>query len=164
MGDEIRDALHKAYTGEAKAVLRLKLYADKAEQEGYPQMAKLFRAVALSEEIHGMRALRLLKEVKGTQDNLRASFESEQKVAEVAYDAFVKLAEAVGDRAAVLHFSQSRDVEEVHAKLYKEAMNHFMEDRETTYYICKVCGYIADGVLPDECPVCAAKKERFVAM
>ncbi|MCX7635729.1 MAG: hypothetical protein N2Z74_08300 [Syntrophales bacterium] len=162
--DEIRKALHEAYTGEAKAALRLKIYAEKAEQEGYPQLAKLFRAVALSEEIHGMRALRLLREVRGTEENLKASFESEQNVAEVAYDAFIKLAEAAGDRAAALHFSQSRDVEEVHAKLYKEAMNHFMEERQTTYYICKVCGYISDGILPDECPVCAAKKDRFIAM
>jgi len=47
-------------------------------------------------------------------------------------------------------------------KLYKEAMNHFMEERETVYYVCKVCGYVADGVLPDECPVCSAKREQFV--
>ncbi len=162
--DKIREALHQAYTGEAKAALRLKLYADKAEQEGYPQMAKLFRAVSVSEEIHGARALRLLKEIGTTEENLKASFESEQQVAEVAYDSFVKLAESEGNRAAVLHFSQSRDVEEIHAKLYKEAMNHFMEERETTYYICKVCGYVSDGLLPDECPICNAKKEQFISM
>ena len=93
--------------------------------------------------------------------NLAASFESEQKVAGVAYDEFIKMAEQAGNKAAVLHFSQSRDVEEVHAKLYKEAMNHFLEERETTYYVCKVCGFVSDGVLPDECPFCGAKKEQF---
>ena len=87
----------------------------------------------------------------------------ETKVAEVAYDQFVKIAEEVGDTGAVLHFSQSKDVEETHAKLYKQAMSNFMEERETTYYVCKVCGYVADGILPDECPVCAAKKEQFVS-
>jgi len=159
---DIRDALHQAYTGEAKAALRLKVYAEKAAQEGYTQMAKLFSVIAFSEEIHGKRALNLLKEVKDTETNLAASFESEQKVAEVAYDQFVKLAEAEGNKAAVLHFSQSRDVEEVHAKLYKEAMNHFMEERETSYYVCKICGFVSDGILPDECPVCGAKKDQFV--
>jgi rubrerythrin len=118
--------------------------------------------IAFSESIHGSRALKLLREVKSTEENLAASFEAETHVAEVAYDAFIKQAEAEGNKAAVLHFSQSRDVEEIHAKLYKEAMNHFMEERETTYHVCKVCGYVADGVLPDECPVCSAKKEQFV--
>ena len=161
---DLKDALHQAYTGEAKAALRLKVYADKAEREGYSQMAHLFRVIAFSEEIHGKRALTLLKEVKSTEENLAASFESEQKVAEVAYDQFIKTAEGEGNKAAVLHFSQSRDVEEIHAKLYKEAMNHLMEERETTYYVCKVCGFVSDGTLPDECPICNARKEQFAAV
>ncbi len=159
--DELKRALYEAYVGEAKAALRLKVFADKAAKDGYAQIAKLFRVIAFSEEIHGARALRLLKEVKTTEENLAASFESEQKVAGVAYDTFIKMAEKAGNKGAVLHFSQSRDVEEVHAKLYKEAMSHLMEARETTYYVCKVCGYVSDGVLPDECPFCGAKKEMF---
>jgi len=119
--------------------------------------------IAFSEEIHGMRALQLLGSIKGTQENLEASFESETKVAEVAYDQFIKEAEEEGNIPASLHFSQSRDVEEVHAKLYKEAMGHFMENRETTYYVCEICGYVSDGMLPDECPVCGALREQFVS-
>jgi rubrerythrin len=155
------DALQQAYAGEAKAALRLKVYAEKAEEEGYPQLAKLFRVIAYSEEIHGARALRVLKEINSTQYNLAASFESEQRVAEVAYGEFVKWAEAEGNQAAVLHFSQSKDVEESHAKLYKDAMNHLLEERETTYHVCQVCGYVADGVLPETCPVCGAGKDQF---
>jgi rubrerythrin len=105
--------------------------------------------------------LRLLKETKTTEENLAESFQSERGVAEVAYAEFVRLAEAEGDRAAALHFSQSRDVEETHAKLYKEAMNHLLEERETTYYVCLVCGYVADGVRPPICPVCGAKADQF---
>jgi rubrerythrin len=160
MGDT-REALQQAYSGEAKAALRLKVYAEKAEEEGYPQIANLFRVIASSEEIHGARALKVLKEIKTTEENLAESFESERRVAEVAYGEFVKQAEAEGNRAAVLHFSQSKDVEETHSKLYKEAMNHMLEERETTYYVCQVCGYVADGILPDICPVCGAKREQF---
>jgi rubrerythrin len=160
--DKIQEALNQVYVGEAKAALRLKVYAQKAKDEGYKQMARLFRVIAFSEEIHGARALRVLKEVKSTEENLAASFESEKKVTEIAYDSFVKLAEEAGDKAALLHFSQSRDVEETHAKLYKQAMADFMEERETSYFVCKVCGYVADGTLPDECPICGAKKEQFV--
>ncbi|MHB8828799.1 MAG: rubrerythrin family protein [Syntrophales bacterium] len=156
-----KEALQQAYAGEAKAALRLKVYAEKADEENLPQIAKLFRVVAFSEEIHGKRALRALKEIRSTEDNLAGSFQSEQGAASVAYNQFVKEAEAEGNQAAVLHFSQSRDVEETHAKLYKDAMNHLLEERETTYYACLICGYIADGVLPETCPVCGAGKEKF---
>ena len=158
-----KDALQEAYAGEAKAALRLKVYAQKAQEEGYPQMAKLFRVVAFSEEIHGARALKVLKEIKSTEENLAESFQSEQGVASVAYGRFVREAEAERNTAAALHFSQSRDVEETHAKLYKEAMTHLLEERETTYHVCMVCGFIADGQLPEVCPVCNAPKEKFQA-
>ncbi|MGD0822146.1 MAG: rubrerythrin family protein [Desulfomonilia bacterium] len=162
MDDKIKDAIHQAYAGESKASLRLKVFAEKADQEGYPQLAKLFRVISFSEELHGKRALRILKEIKSTEENLAESFESETRVAGVAYDRFIKDAEEVGDIPASVYFSQSKDVEEIHAKLYKEAMDHVLEERQTTYYVCDVCGYVSDGVLPEECPVCGAKKDRFV--
>jgi rubrerythrin len=161
MDEKIRDALFKSWVGEAKAALRLKIYADKAEAEGFPQIARLFRVISRSEEIHGERSLRLLREIKNTEENLKASFESEVQVAGVAYDNFIKLATEAGDNSAAAVFTHSRDVEDFHAKLYKEAMNDMMEDRDPTYYICRVCGYPSDGVLPDVCPVCGAKKEQF---
>ncbi len=159
--DDTHDALQQAYAGEAKASLRLKVYAQKAEEDGYPQIAKLFRVIARSEEIHGSRALKALREIKTTEENLAESFQSERGVAEVAYADFVSRAEAAGDRAAVLFFRQSKDVEETHAKLYKEAMNHLMAERETEYYVCLVCGYVADGERPEICPVCGAKEDQF---
>jgi rubrerythrin len=162
MDEDIRTALYQAYTGESKATLRLKVYAEKAQEEGFPQLARLFRVIAFSEELHGKRALKLLKEIQDTESNLKSSFESETRVAQVAYDDFIKRATAVGDRASSLYFSQSRDAEEIHAKLYKEAIDHTIEERDTTYYVCDFCGYVSDGVLPDVCPICRAKKEHFV--
>lgn len=159
--DKVRDALHQAYAGEAKAALRLKIFAEKADDEGYAQIARLFRVISASEEIHAARALRMLREIGSTEENLASSFESETEVAGVAYNDFIKLAAEEEDDAAVTVFSQDRDVEETHAKLYKEAMGHLMEERETTYYVCEVCGFVSDGVLPDECPVCGAGKEQF---
>ena len=158
---ELKEAFQQIYTGEAKAVLRLRVYARIAEQEGLPQIAKLFRVIAFSEEIHGERALRRLKEIKDTESNVKASFESETKVAGIAYERFIKIASEQNDEGALKIFSQSRDVEDVHAKLYKEAMTHLMEERETSYYVCQVCGYVSDGVLPEQCPVCGAGKEQF---
>ena len=79
----------------------------------------------------------------------------------MAYDNFIRLANEAGDEPAATIFSQSRDVEDTHAKLYREAMGHMLEERETTYYVCTVCGYVSDGILPDECPICGAKKDKF---
>ena len=84
MDEKIREALQQAYVGEAKAALRLKVYAQKAEEEGFKQIARLFRVIAFSEAIHGARALRVLKDIKTTEENLAASFESEKTVAEIA--------------------------------------------------------------------------------
>jgi rubrerythrin len=162
MDDRLKGAFHKIYEGEAKAALRLKIFAKKAEQEDLPQVAKLFRVIAFSEEIHGERALRMLREIKDTEANLKDSFASETHIAGVAYDNFIELAENMGDATASNIFSNSRDVEDGHAKLYKYAINHLIGEKETTYYVCKVCGFVSDGVLPEVCPVCSAPKDQFV--
>ncbi len=162
MDEKLKEAFHKVYEGEAKAALRLKLFAKKADQENLPQISKLFRVISFSEEIHGERALRMLREIKDTDSNLKESFQSEAHVAGVAYDNFIELAENSGDAAASTILSNSRDVEDGHAKLYKYAINHLIGEKETTYYVCQVCGYVSDGVWPDVCPVCSAPKEQFV--
>ena len=162
MDERLKEAFHKIYEAEAKAALRLKIFAKKAEQEGLPQIAKLFHVVGFSEEIHGERALRMLREIKDTESNLKESFQSETSVAGVAYGHFIELAENIGDMPASAIFSHSRDVEDGHAKLYKYAINHLIGERETTYYVCQVCGYISDGVWPETCPICSAPKDQFV--
>ena len=162
MDERLKDAFHKAYEGEAKAALRLKIFAKKADEEALPQISKLFRVISFSEEIHGERALRMLREIKDTDSNLKESFQSEVHVAGVAYDNFIELGEELEDAVALSVLSNSRDVEDAHAKLYKNAINHLIGERETTYYVCQVCGYVSDGVLPEVCPVCGAPKDQFV--
>ena len=162
MDNSIRDLIHQAYTGEAKASVRLKVFAEKATAEDLPQIAKLFSVIAYSEEVKCKRALKLLKEIGPTEQNLAESFESETKVAGGAYAEFIRQAEAVGDTPASSYFAQSKDVEESHAKLYKEAMTHVMDESQTTYYVCGFCGYVADGLLPETCPVCGVPRDKFV--
>ncbi len=162
MDEKLKEAFYKAYEGEAKAALRLKIFAKKADQEELPQISKLFRVISYSEEIHGERALRMLREIKDTDSNLKESFQSETHVAGLAYDNFIELSENLGDVAASNIFSNSRDVEDGHAKLYNYAINHLIGERETTYFVCKVCGHVSDGILPEACPICSAPKDQFV--
>ncbi len=162
MDERIKKAMREAFIGEAKAALRLKVFAKKADEEGYHEIAKLFRVIAYSEEIHGERALRIAREIGTTEENLKESFEKEQNVAGLAYGEFLNLAYALQDKGAQWHFTASRDVEEVHARLYRNALQDMMAERDPDYYVCSVCGYIAEGEAPDICPVCGAKKEKFI--
>jgi len=163
MGEKTRKNVYEAFVGEAKAHHRLLAFARKADEEEYPQVAKLFRAVAAAEGVHVERHLRLLGEavVKSTEENLQFSFESETTVNEVYYPRFIGEAEAEGERAAALTFSQARDVEEGHAALYKRALSAMLRDETHDYHVCQVCGYVAEREAPDRCPVCKAERERF---
>jgi len=161
--NKTRSNLYTAFVGEAKAYHRLLAFARKAEAEDYQQVAKLFRAVAAAEGVHAERHLRLLGEavVQSTEENLQSSFERETTVNEVYYPAFIQEAEAEGERSAALTFSQARDVEEGHAALYKRALSAMLRDETHDYYVCQVCGYVAEREAPDQCPICNAKREKF---
>ena len=163
IGEKTRNDLYEAFVGEAKAHIRLLAFARKAEDEGYSQIAKLFRAIAAAEEVHAASHLRVLGEaiLKSTEENLSFSFERETTVNEVTYPQFIVDAEEEGEQAATLSFTYARDVEEGHARLYKKAMDDMLQDQISDYYVCGVCGYTSDGLLPEECPVCGAKSEAF---
>jgi len=161
MSTKTEQNLKDAFVGEAKASLRLLGYAERADQEGYPQVAKLFRAIARAEQIHAIKHLRQLKIVTDTQSNLQAAFESEHTVSENVYPAMIAQAEEDGNRAAAIGFGHARDAEEVHAKLYKQVIDHLMAEAEPHYWVCKVCGYVVDGDPPDTCPVCNAPRSAF---
>lgn len=161
MGEKTRKNLYDAYTGESKAVVRLKFFAGKAEEDDYASVAKLFRAVAESESVHAYNNLRLLRESKDTETNLEEALANEQKIARVGYDSFIADAEAEEDKAASTMFAYARDVEERHAKLYEGALQHLVADEIPRYFVCGVCGYVADDVVPEKCPICGATEDKF---
>ena len=153
--------VHTAFVEEAKAHQRLLMYAKKAGEEDLPQIAHLFRAVAASEAVHSRRHFALLEAVSDTQTNLERAFQSENAVNGVHYPEMLQKAEDDGEEAAVIVFSQARDVEGFHAKLYKKALDHLIAQRSTEYYVCGVCGYVAENEPPETCPVCGALRSKF---
>ena len=152
--------LKTGFVAESQAHLRNLAFAMKAEQEGYPQVARLFRAIAEAESVHAFNHMRLLGAVSGTQENLESAFERENLAAST-YPQFLREANEEGNASVAAILGYSRDVEKGHAGLYKKALAHTMAEKETEYYVCQVCGYVSDGVLPDECPICGAPKEKF---
>ena len=152
--------LKAGFIAESQAHQRNLAFAIKAEEEGYSQVAKLFRAIAEAEEIHAFNHLRLLGAVATTQENLETAFEREN-LASSTYPQFIKEANEEDNAHVARIFSYSRDVERGHAKLYEKALEHMLGDVETEYYVCGVCGYVSDGDLPEVCPICGAPGERF---
>ena len=160
--DSLERRLKEAFAGESKAYVRNLAFAQKAEKDGFPQIARLFKAVAEAERVHADEYLKYLEGVIGeTEDNLRAAFESEIKAKTDIYPPFIQEAFSLKREDVAWSFSRSRDVEERHAKLYKDALEAMITEKETQYHVCQVCGYIFEADLPEECPVCRAKKENF---
>ncbi|MCW4001663.1 MAG: rubrerythrin family protein [Candidatus Bathyarchaeota archaeon] len=159
--ERTKNNVHTAFVEEAKAHQRLLLFAKKAEKEDLPQIAHLFRAVAAAEGIHSRRHFALLESVADTQTNLEQAFQSETAVNGVHYPKMLQEAEKDGEKAAVIVFSQARDVEGAHARLYKKALDHLIAERSTEYYVCTTCGYVVERKPPERCPVCNAPKSRF---
>jgi len=159
-GTKTLNNLKEGFTAESKANIRNLAFAFKAEQEGYPAIAGLFRAIAESEAVHAFHLLRLLGVIADTQENLQAAFERENYAAE-AYPVFIREAEGEGNRAIATIFGYHRDVEREHAKLYEKALDRLMDPAGVDYYVCSVCGYVSIGMAPDECPICGAPKDKF---
>jgi len=153
--------LHDAFAGESQANRKYLAYAKKAEQEGYKQVAKLFRAVAEAETIHAHNHFRQMGGIKTTKENLEAAISGEVFEFEKMYPQMINEAQAEGIKDAVRTFTFANEVEKVHAELYKKALAELGKGADADYYVCSVCGHTVAGEPPDECPVCKSKKQAY---
>jgi len=154
--------LKEAFAGESQANRKYLAFADKAEREGYGQVARLFRAVAAAETVHAHAHLRALKGVGTTAENLQAAIQGETFEFESMYPPMMEAAKAEDNKQATQSFTYANEVEKVHAALYKKAAEKMGDLEETDIHVCGVCGYTVEGDAPDECPLCKAKKKAFM--
>ena len=160
--EELEKNLRYAFAGESKAHVRNLAFAKRAEHDELPQIANLFRAVAEAERVHAAEYLKYLEgEIGDTEENLKTAFENEIKANSQIYPPLIKEATALKREDVAGSFSRAKDVEDRHAKLYKDALAAMVSDEDSEYHVCQVCGYVFDGDLPDECPVCRAKRPNF---
>ena len=153
--------LQDAFAGESQANRKYLAFAKKAEDEGYAQVARLFRAAAAAETIHAHNHLRALSGIKSTKENLMAAISGESYEFQKMYPRMIDDAKAEGQDYALRSFNLANEVEKVHALLYKKALEELGKNVSTEYYVCSVCGYTAEAEAPDDCPVCRAKKRAF---
>ncbi len=154
--------LKEAFAGESQANRKYLAFATKADQEGYPQVARLFRAAAEAETIHAHNHLRVLKEIKSTKENLQGAIDGETHEFKKMYPEMIEAAKAEGKKDAVRSFNLANEVEKVHAQLYQKLLDGLGKPQENyPFYICPVCGYTAEKEPPGTCPVCGTKGEMF---
>jgi rubrerythrin len=162
MGEKTDRNLAYAFAAESKAAARNAAFALKADQEGFGQIARLFRAVSEAESVHARKLLMLMRgKVKSTQENLEAAFEHEIQANVEEYPRLIREAIEEHEGGAEWAFTQTRNVEERHAALYKKALTDLVAERETTYYVCQVCGYVVEKEAPENCPECGAVRTKF---
>jgi len=156
--------LKAAFAGESQAHMRYLIFAEVAEREGKPNIARLFRAIAYAEQVHAANHYRELGMVKATPENLGEAMAGETFEVEEMYPAYDAVAELQGENGAKRSIHYALEAEKVHAEMYrkaKEAAENGKDIELGTVYICPVCGYTVEGEAPEYCPVCGAPRDRF---
>lgn len=159
-----KENLAEAFAGESQANRKYLAFAKKAEADGLPQVAKLFRAAAHAETVHAHAHLKAMGGIKSTAENLQEAVEGESHEFRKMYPPFLEQAKKNGDRAAENSFKFALAVEEVHHDLYQKALAAVQDGSDLAarpIYVCEVCGNTVYDAAPDKCEVCLVPKERF---
>ncbi len=155
------DNLKEAFAGESQANRKYLAFAQKADEEGFFQVARLFRAVAEAETVHAHNHLKVLAGIKSTGENLEEAIAGEVEEFKEMYPDFIKVAEEEENEAALWTFDVANKVEEIHAGLYEKALENLGENVEVVYYVCNFCGNTVEKEPPELCPICGAPDSEF---
>ena len=156
--------LQEAFAGESQANRKYLAFAKKADDDGMPQVAKLFRAAAEAETIHAHAHLRVMGGIKSTEENLQEAVEGEAAEFQKMYPGFLALAQEEGNKPAEFSFKNALAVEEIHHGLYQKALQAVQSGSDmeaASIYVCPVCGNTVEGGAPDTCPICNVPGEKF---
>jgi rubrerythrin len=157
--------LKAAFAGESQAHMKYLAFADKADKEGKPNIANLFRAIAYAERVHAINHLKALGGIGNTGDNLVAAKGGEDFEVDEMYAAYLPVAEMQGEKGAHRSMTFAIEAEKIHSTLYeaaKAAVDAGEDIAEAKVWICPVCGFTALGDdVPDRCPVCNVLKKMF---
>ncbi|MEI6972092.1 MAG: rubrerythrin family protein [bacterium] len=158
------DNLKAAFAGESQANRKYLAFAKKADSEGLPGVAKLFRAAAEAETIHAHAHLRVMGGIGDTARNLAEAIAGEGHEFTSMYPGFVAEAEKEGNKQALISFKGAMAVEEIHHGLYAEAAKAVKGGKDLPaqpIFVCSICGNTVLGAAQDTCSVCHAPKAKF---
>jgi rubrerythrin len=153
--------LQEAFAGESQANRKYLAFAKKADEEGFPMAARLFRAAAAAETVHAHAHLKVLGGIRSTKENIKEAIEGESHEFQKMYPKMIEDAKAEGNAQALRSFEFANAVEKIHAQLYQKMFDNLDKQTMVDVYICPVCGMTVEGEPPDKCPVCGALKKFF---
>ena len=159
-----QENLQEAFAGESQANRKYSFFAEKADKEGQPQVARLFRAAAEAETVHARNHLEAMGGNKSVKENLQAAASGENHEFTQMYPGFIEQAVKENNKRAETTFKWANAVEKVHHELYQKTLKAVEAGeklKEEPYYVCPVCGNTVVGPVPDRCPICGAPGSRF---
>jgi len=167
MKEMTKKSLQDAFAGESQAHMKYLAFSDAAEKEGFPKIAKLFRAISYAEQVHAVNHARNLGYVNKTAENLQSAMDGENFEVDEMYPAYDAIAKLQSEKGAEKSIQYAIKAEEIHAKMYQDAKTKVLKGSDIDadeVYICPVCGFthINSAGLPDYCPVCKTSKEKYV--
>jgi rubrerythrin len=156
------ELLRAAFAGESQTNRRYLAFAVKADQEGFPQVARLFRAAAESETVHAHNYLKALKGLQSTQENLKEAISVESAAYKSRYPEMIKVAKKEGNEEAETFFRYALESERIHARLFQRLLDTLATSQEgLSYFICMGCGHTAEKKPPKACPLCGGSGETY---
>lgn len=161
-GSQTEKNLKEAFAGESQANRRYLAFAKKAEEEGFRQVARLFRAAAEAETVHAHSHLRALGGIRSTKDNIQEAISGETFEFKKMYPEMLTKAKAEGIKPAEISFDYANQVEKIHAALYEKALADLGKNKAVDYYVCPVCGNTVEEKAPVECPICGTAGSKFI--
>jgi len=156
--------LEAAFSGESQAHMKYLIFAEAAERENLPNVARLFRAIAYAEQVHATNHFRNLSGIGETGENLAKAEEGENFEVEEMYPAYDAVAKLQGEQGAQRSIHYALEAEKIHEAMYEQARQAVLAGKDPQIdelYICPVCGYTHEGTPPERCPVCNAPGSSF---
>ncbi|MFH1381803.1 MAG: rubrerythrin family protein [Chloroflexota bacterium] len=158
------DNLKSAFAGESQANRRYLFFAEKAEKDGYPQVARLFLAAAEAETVHARNHFAAMDGIGSTADNVMTGVIGEHQEFTQMYPGFIAEAEAENNQRALESFDYANKVEQIHYGYFlkmSEALKSGQPLKDEPYFVCPCCGNTVAGTAPDKCPICATPSSKF---
>ena len=158
------DNLQTAFAGESQASRKYLYFAEKADKDGQPQIAKLFRAASDAETVHARNHLNAMKGIGSVADNLKAAVTGEQYEFSQMYPGFITQSQAEKAAEAETSFTWANKVEKIHHGLYQQALKDVQAGKkldQKPIYVCQTCGNTVEGEAPEKCPICSSPRTKF---
>lgn len=160
-GTDTSSNLKAAFAGESQANRTYLAFAQAAEEEGYPLVAKRFRVAAASETVHALNHFKTMGNVRSTAENLKEAIGGENYEHITMYPDFMATADDEGNEDAKWTFNAANTAEKFHEKMFAEALEDLDSVSDKKFFVCEVCGMTYEDEVPDKCVVCASPKSRI---